>query len=353
MESKRQEFPGNVVLFGSGETTPSGRKFFDALFDALGERPRVSILETPAGFELNSDRVAGRVAEFITHRLQNYQPLVEIIPARKKGTLYSPDNEQILQPILDANVIFMGPGSPTYAVRQLQDSLAWEYIRAKHRLGTALAFSSAVSIAVSRYALPVYEIFKVGEDIHWKPGLDLFADFGLNLVIVPHWNNTEGGAELDTSRCYIGLSRFEALKAMLPEETQVIGIDEQTALWMDFETQKLRVLGKGEVTICRGQKTIKLPAGADEALSLLGEYTLPDNGYGITEQVWQKVLLHCEPSDTKANKPSKEVLQLVERREDARRQKQWDLADRLREEIAKLGWGIKDTPEGPELEKLE
>ncbi len=49
--------PGPVVLFGSGETSPSGRKVFDFVMRSLPESPQVALLETPAGFELNSDRV--------------------------------------------------------------------------------------------------------------------------------------------------------------------------------------------------------------------------------------------------------------------------------------------------------
>lgn len=46
--------------------------------------------------------------------------------------------------------------------------------------------------------LPVYEIYKAGEDVHVRKGLNFFADFGLSLSFIP-WNNTDGGAELDTS----------------------------------------------------------------------------------------------------------------------------------------------------------
>ena len=111
---------------------------------------------------------------------------------------------ETLAPLMDSNLIFMGPGSPSYTVRQLQGSLAWDLIRARHRLGAALALASAATVAMGAWAIPVYEIFKVGEDPHWKPGLDLLGDFGLHCVVVPHWNNTEGGQDVDTGRCFIG-----------------------------------------------------------------------------------------------------------------------------------------------------
>lgn len=48
------------------------------------------------------------------------------------------------------------------------------------------------------------------------PQIAQLAPFGLCLVVVPHWNNSEGGAELDTRRCFIGLERWEQLQALLP-----------------------------------------------------------------------------------------------------------------------------------------
>ena len=44
----------------------------------------------------------GRVAEFLKTRLQNYKPTIDLIPARKQGTEFSPDNPEILKPLLKA-----------------------------------------------------------------------------------------------------------------------------------------------------------------------------------------------------------------------------------------------------------
>ena len=112
------ERPGLVVLFGSGETSASGRKVHDWLLGRLSPPIQLAVLETPAGFELNSAQVAGRVADFFSHRLQNYRPQVTVVPARKRGTPFSPDDPAIVAPLLVANLIFLGPGSPTYAVRR-------------------------------------------------------------------------------------------------------------------------------------------------------------------------------------------------------------------------------------------
>ena len=144
----------------------------------MSEDVRVAILETPAGFELNSEWVAGQVADFLAQRLKNYIPEIDLVPARKRGTNFSPDNPEILDPLLTSNVIYMGAGSPTYAVKQLEDSLAWHIILARHRLGAHIVWASASPLAISAFTIPVYEIYKVGEDLHWKRGLDFFRSFG-------------------------------------------------------------------------------------------------------------------------------------------------------------------------------
>jgi cysteinyl-tRNA synthetase len=48
-----------------------------------------------------------------------------------------------------------------------------------------------------------------------------------------------------------------------------------------------------------------------------------------------------------------EVMALLAARTEARRQRDWAEADRLRDELARQGWDVKDTPEGPRLRKRE
>jgi hypothetical protein len=113
------------------------------------------VLETPAGFEVNSPVVAGRVADFIRVRLQNDKPEISVLPARKKNTAFSPDDPEILHPLFETNLNFIGPGSPSYAARQLDNSLAWHMLVARHRVGAALVMASAASIAAGAFTLPV------------------------------------------------------------------------------------------------------------------------------------------------------------------------------------------------------
>lgn len=384
-KEKKGLIPGPVVLFGSGETSPSGRKVFDHVLKGLPSFPEIALLETPAGFELNSAQVIQRVADFIDHRLQNYRPRTVVVHARKRGTDFSPDNAELVAPLLEADMTFMGPGSPTYAVRQLKDSLAWQYLLARHRLGGAIVLASAAAIAISAYALPVYEIYKVGEDLHWQEGLDLFGLYGLPLVFIPHWNNNDGGEELDTSRCFMGQSRFASLMEMLPPDLTVLGIDEKTALVLDIQGGTCQVIGLGGVTLLHTGHihSVEAPAlnlngtgllevaeqrnshvhqyfnGQVFPLSECCPFQIPEMGAGINEEVWGEALRvqqgrrnSTQPAPTTTQAPQ-EVLVLAHERQAARERKDWALADALRQKIEGLGWQVIDTPQGSTLGLLK
>jgi hypothetical protein len=311
----------------------------------------MAILETPAGFELNSAQVAGRIGEFLCHHLQNYQPQVTVVPARKRGTPFSPDAPEIAALIPGADAIFLGPGSPTYAVRQLQDCLAWHTTLACHRLGSSVVLASAAAIAASAYALPVYEIYKVGEDPHWRTGLDLFGPYGLSLVFVPHWNNRDGGDDLDTSRCYMGRSRFDLLLDMLPSDVTVVGIDEHTALAIDPAAGTCQIVGKDGVTLLRAGSVVRYEQGAQFAIGELGPFHMPDPEAGLPAGAWARARETClEARRGRAPEPSPQVLALVREREAARARRDWARADALRASIADRGWHVQDTPGGPQLE---
>jgi hypothetical protein len=342
-----------VVLFGAGERTASGRKIFDWLFRRLPIPVQVAILETPAGFEPNSSQVAGQIGQFLSHHLQNYDPQITTIPARKRGTPFSPDDAGVAALLPQASAIFAGPGSPTYAVRQLQGSLTWQTLVACHRLGAAVVLASAAAIASGALALPVYEIYKVGEDLHWHEGLDFLGDYGLRLVIIPHWNNRDGGYELDTSHCYMGRARFGALLEMLPSDLTVVGIDERTALVLDLETGECNVLGKAGVTVFREGKEHRFERDVSFFVGDLGPFHPPRRLSGVEADVYRRTkAIMAEARADSLRRPPGEVMALVKRREHARARRDWAAADALRTRIAALGWQVSDGVNGPHLEPI-
>lgn len=343
--------PGRIALIGSGETAARGGQAFELLARQIPGPLNIVVMETPAGFELNATQVAARVANYIQKRLQNYRPRIDLVAARRHGAAGT-DDWELLRPLLDSNLIFMGPGSPSYTVRQLSGSLAWDLIRLRHRLGAALALASAATAALGALAIPVYEIYKVGEDPHWKPGLNLLGDYGLECVIVPHWNNTEGGEDVDTGRCFIGCERFEFLRSQLPDSMLVIGVDEHSGLIVDPVQQVCRVTGRDGVHLLRGSEELNFTSGKVFPLKLLGNLHLPETlQEGLAARVWPEYLERSEqlrPAGRRIE-PPEEIVVLLDQRTQARAAKDWTASDRLRDRAAALGWKIIDTPDGQQV----
>ena len=260
--------PGPIALFGSGETGKYGRQVQETLLLRYPKPVRVTINETPAGFQPNVDVVTGKLRVFYEHNLQNARPEVTIAAARKKGSAYNPDDPAVAATLANADIIFAGPGSPTYTARMLRDTRTLAALRQRHALGATVVLASAAAIAAGTWVLPVYEIYKAGDDPGWLPGLDLLGDRGMKVAVVPHWTNKEGGADLDTTRAYIGEARFEAMRALLPEDVAVLGIDEHTAVVIDSDDEGT-VMGAGATTIIRGETRLVVAARERFPLSLL------------------------------------------------------------------------------------
>ena len=341
--------PGLIALFGSGETAATSGVVYDRLAAGAQAPLRIAILETPAGFQTNSERVAGKVAEFLQVRLQNAKPDISILPARKRGTPFDPDAPEISVALHESDLIYLGAGSPSYTVRQLAGSLAWQRATARHRHGAAIVTASAATIALGTVALPVYEIYKVGDDPHWQPGLDFFGPYGLAVAFIPHWNNTEGGADLDTSHCYMGSQRYQLLLDQLPSGVVVVGIDEHTTLLVDLAAGEAQVLGRGGVTIRRDGQEKRFERGTTLTLDEIGTLQMPDPAAGLPAAVWAEMQEQPEPE---AQQVSDEALALLEARQSARARRDWAAADQLRAQLAALGWSVRDTPEGPLLEPV-
>lgn len=135
--------------------------------------------------------------------------------------------------------------------------------------------------------------------------------------MVTHWDNTDGGATLDTSRCYMGQARFADLLALLPADVAVVGIAEHTALALD------------------------------PATATLGPFSRPRVETTVPAETAQAI--RAARSDRDATTPPADVAALVISREQARAARDWATADRLRREIVDQGWRIEDAPAGPRV----
>ncbi len=253
-----------LVIMGSGETAPTMIKTHRRVLEDSPEGPAV-MLDTPFGFQRNADDLVARTRQYFADSVGRD---VEVADWRRADAPVA-DREQALALLSRAGWIFAGPGSPTYALRQWSGTPFPDAITEAAERGATVVFGSAAACTLGTHTVPVYEIYKVGEDPFWAPGLDLLGSVaGIHAVVIPHYDNAEGGQH-DTRFCYLGEERLALLEDELPEEVGVLGVDEHTALVIDTAAGTARVTGSGVVTVRRRQDSTTFPDGAELTLAEL------------------------------------------------------------------------------------
>lgn len=230
-----------------------------SIFDRLGPDPVPAvILDTPYGFQENADDISARAADYFAASVG--RP-VEVAELRRRETDDPVRREAALAKVAGARWVFAGPGSPTYALRQWDGSDVPALLRDKLGHGGCVIFASAAALTLGRYTVPVYEVYKSGEDPVWATGLDLVsAALGPDVAVIPHYDNAEGGNH-DTRYCYLGERRLRILEEQLPPDGWVLGIDEHTGCILDLDERTATVVGIGQVTVRRGGRSSILATG--------------------------------------------------------------------------------------------
>jgi hypothetical protein len=237
--------PRILTIMGSGETAPTMVTTHRMLAAKLPKPARATLLDTPYGFQENAPELATKAVEYFSTSINitlDVAGLTQMIGADALGV------ERGLQLVADAQYVFAGPGSPTYALRQWAGTPLAGLLTKKLRDGGIVTFASAAALTLGRFTLPVYEIYKVGEEPRWLEGLNILGEVGINAALIPHYNNAEGGHH-DTRFCYMGERRLSMLERELPDDVYVLGVDEHTGVIIDVDAQTATVVGKGVLTI--------------------------------------------------------------------------------------------------------
>ncbi|WP_171074671.1 hypothetical protein [Nonomuraea basaltis] len=233
--------PGLLVLMGSGETSPTMVEIHRAATRTLRAGARAVLLDTPYAFQENRADISARACRYF---------------ARSVGL-----DVEVAAGIAGADWAFSGPGSPTYALDRWAGSGVAGDLRARVRARQGVTvLASAAACTAGLATVPVYEIYKVGAEPHWREGLDLLEPLGLQAVLIPHFDNAEGGTH-DTRYCYLGERRLSRMERELPAGTAVLGLDEHTAVVIDLESESVQVAGRGGLTVRRPGSLAVLPAG--------------------------------------------------------------------------------------------
>ena len=254
---------------GSGETAPTMVTTHRRLTALLPSPVQAVVLDTPYGFQENAPDLALRAVEYFKTSINVDLQVAGLV--RMKDTHIAADpveTERGLRRLADADYVFAGPGSPTYALRQWSATTVATLLAEKLRTGGIVVFASAAALTLGKATVPVYEIYKVGEDVRRLDGLDLLSVIGINAAVIPHYDNAEG-ANHDTRFCYLGEARLVMFESMLDDDTFVLGVDEHTGLVIDLDTQIATVVGNGTVTVrLRGQSHV-FETGATLSLEYL------------------------------------------------------------------------------------
>jgi len=353
-----------------------------AAINRLSESPRAVFLDTTAGFETNVDAICAKAVEYYAHHLQTE---LEIVSYRHRDTASNTQVAAAVAMIREANLIFAGPGSPTYAIRQWRDSPVWQAVVDSLRAGADILFASAASISLGRYALPVYEVYKAGEDPYWADGLNLMSELGLELAIVPHFDDNSGGENYDSRFCYMGAQRFDVLQEKLPRDVSILGIDAYTCVCFDSGTKTATVAGQGGVTLI-GEGGVQhyaagsqvpfdaFRAGAREVVRTFDQAQTVSGGYEHSDETSDgdamgELTRHIESLDALTGNEKVDLLArlqalrdqpdgaseetegrlldlVLELREALRAARRYDMADKARDLLTELGFEIGDSPQG-------
>ncbi len=361
-----------IVLMGSGETSPTMVELHKSLVAQSGG---VTVVDTPYGFQANADELTAKTVQYFAQSVGTTAQVATL----RRADLPAVEVGRALAAVRASRYVFAGPGSPTYALEQWEPVGMVDALEAVVRDGGIVTLASAASVSSGALTLPVYEMYKVGKAPFWLPGLDLMGRFGFRVVVVPHFNNTDGVTH-DTSCCYVGRARLDVLRAEAPD-VPVLGIDEHTALVLDTETGTAKVLGQGSVHLLVGDVDHVVETGG--TLDLRG--LLADAGVLTTPVVAEQsaprglvpaieardagavleALLAELPDDPAlaaavaalepvltagwTDRTAAYVDLLLEVRARARTEKLWPLSDLLRDGLAALGQVIEDTPDGQRL----
>jgi cyanophycinase-like exopeptidase len=350
---------GVITFMGSGETGPSMVGIHRSILERTGGS-RVTILDSSFGFQTNASELTEKIVEYFESSLRVGTEVASLRSPRASAF----ERARMIEAVNRAQVVFAGPGSPSYALRVWRGTGLAEALINLVQRGGAVVMASAAALTLGLRSIPVYEIYKAGADPHWIDGLDVLGGLGLRMVVVPHWNNQEGQTH-DTSHCFIGTDRFNVLAADLEPDVDILGVDEHTGVTMDFERWSLEVAGVGGAVINDGRMagSVALPAAGprrpapvspleppgrelDERFSALLEA-----GRANEFDRLQSLLVDLgESIDAgKFGSPRLEsdlVALVIELRNRARRSGDYAQADLIRKRLAEIGITVRDGAAG-------
>ena len=264
--------PRLLAIMGSGETAPTMVKVHRQLLERMGPGPVPAVLlDTPFGFQENAREIAGRAVTFFRESLQapiTVTGMATSATGEAGAAVFS--DEELVTAVRDARYVFAGPGSPSYALRKWQATVVPGLLTEKLIHGGCVVFASAAALTLGFATVPVYEIYKCGEDPHWLEGLDVTSVAGIRAAVIPHFDNNEGGTH-DTRFCYLGERRLAMMEKGLPDDAFVLGVDEHTSCILDLDAGTASVAGRGVLTVRSKGRSATFSSGETVSIEQIRE----------------------------------------------------------------------------------
>jgi cyanophycinase-like exopeptidase len=369
---------------GSGETTTGMLGVHREVFAGLPDPTDARLMDSPFAFQENADELVEKINQYFTESLGHPLRAITLPAAADALTV-----ERALADIRAADWVFAGPGSPSYARRCWEGTGVPEALAGMVAPGrsAALVFASAAVVTLGDWALPVYEIYKVGEDPRWEPGIGLMSRvLGWQCAVIPHYDNREGGTH-DTRFCYVGGRRLAQIEPDLGDGF-ILGVDEHTALVLDLDAGTAWVAGRSAVTLRVAGVEDVVPNGSrltiselEERIAALGagaavgrveppasEARDPDPGAEAPDAAQlARTILAALPASAAAERAAvvalvhqaesasathdrelagRAVQALVDLRSDSRAAGDWAASDRMRDVLSGVGVEVRDSREG-------
>ena len=347
---------GSLAILGSGETSPNLVSVHRELLEGLDDSSSIFMIDSPFGFQENANQLVEKIIDFYKVSLNVEMKLASY---RKIEELNTKSFFKSIQLLESASFIFAGPGSPSYASK-LWHGNEFEQTLKNHLIkGGKSLFASAAASTLGEHTLPVYEIYKVGKDPYWEKGLNLLDVYGLSCTVVPHFNNAEGGNH-DTSFSYVGENRMKTL--LDKSYSNILGIDEHTALIISGKNETFKVVGLGNVTILNREGTHVFEKDSEESLDILQKLLVSEKNASVKKidnveteadsidksTIKEIANLEIQIESNKKNNERFEILveKLILLRSKLRNEKNYKLSDEVRDILESSGLQIEDSEQG-------
>jgi cyanophycinase len=252
---------GPIALVGSGEYLLQMENVDRLLLEHVGgASARVVVLATAAGLEApaSPQRWARMGVEHFARLGARAEPVGILV----RDDAFDPQWLPLLEA---ADFIYFSGGSPQHVIETLENSPAWDIIRARHAAGAVLAGCSAGAMAFGAFTLHTRALWRrgPGDGPDWYPALGVLG----GVIVLPHF---------DRMASRMGRETLALLAASVPAGLTLIGVDEDTALVGLHDGQPAtgpspwQVMGRQGVSVFSADGEIRHRAGATVMLALDG-----------------------------------------------------------------------------------